>query len=955
MLWVATSGGGVCYFDGQRFTEYNETHGLNGNLVTSITEDDDGRMWFASPWSGISCFNGTGFTAYNKHNEHHLQHCDILFFDKHNKVLYAGNGSGLFYLDKGKFRKIFLTDDTLTYAVYDIQAYKSSILVASNRGLYWLNSNYKLESVQKKYLTRGINNICVYNDSLLILNALDNQLWELHGNLHKSKIFQPWYAQIVQHHIVKKIFRDSKNNVWIGTSQNGVYCLNLNEKSFQNFNKQNGLNTIGIFSIYEDKYKNIWLGSNGKGLFKYSGKQFVNYHNYPQLSTEDIFSITKDNYNNLYIGTINNGIIKFTGKEITQIKFINGQEIKRVRDLKCDKDNNIWCATEQGLIKISPTGNMQLFTIQNGLPMNEVKSICISKNNLIYVGTSGKGIAVMQNNRIIDLIDETKGLGHGYIHSMLQDSKGNIWIGTGNGLFKYSEADKTISHYATKQGLLNTYIGSITEDKVGNIWVGTDKGVARFDGVKYKNYTNKEGLTSGTIYCIIADDEGNIWAGSNKGIDKIILSTHGEVTQINNYTKEQGYTGSESNLKAAYKDTEGNIWLGTVNGLIEIKPNQELTEYILPTVHLTDIKLHFEKLSANAVIGNKTNWFGVPRNIILRHDQNQLTFNFKAVNLNANVKTKYTYKLEGFDKEWSPPIDYQEVTYSNLPSGEYVFKVAVTDTNGKRNQNYASVNITIQSAFWQSWWFAIALLSAVIFLIYKYNQSIQKNITRYSSILEEKVAVRTAEIEKQSQEKEILLKEIHHRVKNNLQVIASLLNIQTEFVKDKQTIQALEESKNRIRSMALIHERLYETKDFSRVNISEYLDRLVKDLIDTYGIQANIKLDKKITTENFGFDTVMPLGLLMNEIITNALKYAFINRTEGTIVFHLTKINEHFELIIGDDGLGFDKEIFKKTSNTLGMELIKILTDQINGEIDILDKPGTIYKIVFKGIDKKRY
>lgn len=953
LLWVATAGGGICYFDGKTFTEYNETHGLIGNVVTSITEDNNGRLWFSSPWGGLACFNGQNFTTYSNKNNPELYNSDIVYFHPQTNKLYTGNAVGLFYFNNDKFNKILLTDDTLTYSVYDIQPYKNSILIASNKGLFILNKENKLVAVQKKYFARGINNICVYNDSLIILNALDDQIWELHGDLENGKIIQPWYAGFIQHHITKKIFRDSKSNLWIGTSKQGVFCINTVNKTFENFCKENGLNTFGVFSIYEDKNNNIWLGSNGKGLFKYLGKQFVNYHNHKELATEDIFSITQDENNNLYVGTINYGIYKFNGKIISHIKSANGKEIKRVRDLKCDTENNIWCATQQGLLKITPAGNTILFTTENGLPVNDVKSVLISKSGLIYVGTNGKGIAVIEKNKVVDVIDESKGLAHGYAHCLLEDGKGHVWIGTGNGLHKY--ADNAILHYSTKQGLLNTYIGSITEDKLGNIWCGTDKGISRFDGVKFKNFTDKDGLSSNTVYCLSTDNEGNIWCGTNKGIDKIILSAHGEITEIINYSQNQGYIGSESNTKASYKDSNGNIWVGTINGLIKINPNENKTINNLPQIHITDIKLFFNKLPNEAIAGDKKNWFGVPRKIILRHDQNQLNFSFKAVSLNALMSIKYTYKLEGFDKEWSPPTAYEEAGYSNLPSGKYVFKVAVTDKNGRRSQNFATVNITIKPAFWQSWWFAIALLGLVIFLIHKYNQSIQKNIQRYSNILEKKVAIRTAEIEKQSQEKEILLKEIHHRVKNNLQVIASLLNIQAEFVKDKQTIQALEESKSRIRSMALIHERLYETKDFSRVNISDYLDRLVKDLIETYGIQANIKLDKKITTESFGFDTVMPLALLMNEIITNSLKYAFKNREEGKIFFHLTKPNEHFELIIGDDGLGFDKKIFEKTSNTMGIELIKILTDQINGEIKLLNKPGTVYKIIFKGIDKKRY
>jgi two-component sensor histidine kinase len=225
---------------------------------------------------------------------------------------------------------------------------------------------------------------------------------------------------------------------------------------------------------------------------------------------------------------------------------------------------------------------------------------------------------------------------------------------------------------------------------------------------------------------------------------------------------------------------------------------------------------------------------------------------------------------------------------------------------------------------------------------------------RYNVLLEEKVNSRTREIMKQKEDKEILLKEIHHRVKNNMQVIVSLLNIHADYIKDPESLALLEDSKSRIKSMALIHEKLYETRNFARVNISEYLDSLVNDLVDTYGVDTEVVIDKKIEADSFGFDTIIPLGLLLNEIVSNSLKYAFQGRKEGKIHFYLQPEGKRFVLLIGDDGIGLARERYDNPGKTLGVDLIRILVEQLNGTIELLDGPGTNFRIVFESIDKRR-
>ena len=198
-------------------------------------------------------------------------------------------------------------------------------------------------------------------------------------------------------------------------------------------------------------------------------------------------------------------------------------------------------------------------------------------------------------------------------------------------------------------------------------------------------------------------------------------------------------------------------------------------------------------------------------------------------------------------------------------------------------------------------------------------------------------------------EKEVLLKEIHHRVKNNLQVISSILNLQSSFVSDERTLEILEESRNRIHSMATIHENLYLTTNFSSIDFASYLQNLSTKLISSYHVAPiTINLRTELTSINLLLDQAIPCGLLVNELITNAIKYAFVNRSEGEILIGLRENQGIIELKIEDNGVGLPSnfEIFK--SNSLGLQLVSTLVEQLDGEINILNEKGTKYLITFE-------
>jgi two-component sensor histidine kinase len=200
-------------------------------------------------------------------------------------------------------------------------------------------------------------------------------------------------------------------------------------------------------------------------------------------------------------------------------------------------------------------------------------------------------------------------------------------------------------------------------------------------------------------------------------------------------------------------------------------------------------------------------------------------------------------------------------------------------------------------------------------------------------------------------EKEILLKEVHHRVKNNLQVISSLLHLQSRQIQDPATLELFLESQHRVKSMALVHERLYQTEGLSGVDCAEYVRELVGYLVRSYSATSSqIKLNVDVDPGSLGIDMAIPCGLIINELVSNSLKHAFPDGREGEILvqFHLAR-DGHCILVIGDNGVGLPAGLDpgSQASGSLGLQLVNRLVDQLEGSIELDRSVGTVFKIVF--------
>lgn len=206
------------------------------------------------------------------------------------------------------------------------------------------------------------------------------------------------------------------------------------------------------------------------------------------------------------------------------------------------------------------------------------------------------------------------------------------------------------------------------------------------------------------------------------------------------------------------------------------------------------------------------------------------------------------------------------------------------------------------------------------------------------------------QLEESIKEKEVLLKEVHHRVKNNMQVISSILNLQSSYIEDETALGILRESQDRIKSMSFVHESLYQSKTLSEVNFAEYIQNITRNLYHSYSRpEGGIGLNFELENIYLNLDTSIPCGLIINEVVSNSLKYAFAGREKGVIEVVFSKLSDgKLKLIISDDGIGLPDNFDIENAESLGLQLVTTLVTQVSGELEIDNSNGTRFTIVFK-------
>lgn len=766
ILWIGTRGGGLNSFDTktEQFTQYrvSSDNGITHDSIHSIIKDSKGNLWVGTLGGGLSYFDTQ--SKQFKHYQHHANNPSSLsdnnifsIAEDEKGNLWVGTGNGLNYLNivTGQFTHFKHHVDGKTTLSSD-EVYS---LTVDNKNNLWIG-------------TRGGG-----------LNYLDTTSKKFTRYLH-----QPDNLNSLSQNTVYAILEDNKGNLWLGTGDGGLNYFDLKKSKFTHYRHQsndpNSLSHDTVFSLAEDAQGSIWIGLVGGGLnYINSNTEKFGYYRHrandaSSLSHDNVFSILEDSQGDFWVGTRGGGLNYFNTKneQLTHYLYQQGDpnslSHNSVYVLEEDKKGNLWIGTgSSGLNYLNrKTGQFIHYQHQpdnpNSLINNTIFALAIDAKNNLWIGTPN-GISYFdseleQFTHYRKQTENLNSLSDNTAYTLMLNSEGNLWIGTPNGLNFYDIRNQKFTHYrhqnSNTNSISNDTVYTILEDSQQNVWIGTGGGgLNRFNKktLQFTHYNTKHGLPNNVIYGIEEDDQGFIWVSTNLGLSRMNPTTK----EFINYDLGDGLQSNEFNIGASFKGKSGALFFGGINGFNRFFPEQ-ITAYEQPLkVALTDMLL----LNKSVTIGsNKTQVsrheftldqaIQFTESITLGHQDNVIAFEFSALHFTNPQKNKFAYQLVGWDKTWVH-TDYKNrrATYTNLPAGDYTFKVKASNTmDSWQNSNIVSLQITVLPAPWLSWWAYTIYALLLTFLLQMFIRSQRKKVLFEQNLnaqLESKVKQRTIELQ----------------------------------------------------------------------------------------------------------------------------------------------------------------------------------------------------------------
>lgn len=795
--------------------QFGIEEGLPQSGIHALAQDNQGNIWMGT-LGGISRYNGLAFENFTQKNGLAENRTLSIYIDKNQNIWFGHWGGGITRYNPStkKFHEVSTGSIELLESVLCIYQDSAGIVYFGTKGhgiLTYTPSESELkkgfgEKEQGSFSLITTKNGLSNNIVNTITGGPGNSIWA--GTENGVSVFENPKGNFkfinyldtksgLPQNIITSIVKDKNGNMWIGTAEAGIAHLFTKEKKIKLYNSGDGLSSNQVKVIFEDKKGNVFIGTFGGGVSKYLPALEANHYKGPifqtisteqGLSNDRVLSIIQDREQNLWIGTYLNlnqyfdeqfeiygsneglanslvwavaqdkkgnfwlgtegGLIQFkeglNSNKSTFINFTNkkGNKIFNTTALYVDIYGNVWYTDfGNGVSRLNPeTGKITTYLNSGKTPVREVYAIEGDAEGNVWIATNKNGI--YRYNIRSDKFDNfsTKdGLGSNQVYTIFKDSKKRLWFGClGGPLTLYN--GKAFTQFKEQSGYHSNFTLCITEDPSGNLWFGTyNKGIYQYDGKTFTNYSTKNGANSDSPYLLVSDNKNNIWIGTGLGIDKFNIKDK----SFKHYGKHDGFLGIEINPNAVCKDRNGNLWFGSIIGLVKYTPLRERHNQVEPVTILKSPRLFFKPAA-------------VPENHEYSYNQNHLTFDFIGASLTNPQRVKYQYFLEGLDKEWSPVVKDNYVTYPNLPSGSYTFKLKACNNDGVWNKEPVTFSFVITPPFWRTWWFYTLVLLVVALSVYLFIKNRERNLILRNKELEEKVEVRTEQlrIEKENVERQ---------------------------------------------------------------------------------------------------------------------------------------------------------------------------------------------------------
>lgn len=977
-IWLGTNDG-LNRYNGYEFKIYNYEeyqNSISHNGITDITEDKYGNIW-VNTVSGVNKINKktekiSNYTEINgKIKEDSTT--EIIVTKDNNILVGTYEGLNIYNAKEDRFDIILeQKDGILSSCIYSIdEDINGNIWIGTELGLNKLSKDFK---VLETYTSESeIYNIFCDDENGFVWAGSDSS-----GLLKidtKTKEVKQYINNIedlnsLPANQVGAIIRDSKGNLWVGTT-NGLARYNEKNDSFDVYKNKvydkNSLVYNDVRSIIEDREGVLWVGTYS-GISIFDTESSIKYYNAGLddgylLSENMVHGIYEDDEGYLWVGSRIKGV-NIIDRENNTSKSINMEnnnviQSNSINDITVYKDF-IFVATDAGVLKINKKENtIQNYNLEDGLIGENVKDIFVCDKNYLWIGsTNGLNLLDIENDKIIDMTDYVDE--GSYVRYVYQGQDGSYYIGflRDGGLGIIEPNSKETKYYKNipndKTSISSNRVRYINEDSKGNIWIGTSYGLNKYDPKTkvFKRYTTSDGIANNTIYGVLVDDNDNIWVSTNKGISQIDTKNN----TVNNLSVTDGLQGNEFNGNAAFKSKSGELFFGGINGLNAFYPED---------VNSINNK---SKVIFDGFKVNDKDYLDING---LKFDNNteNIKIKFFTPVYSSNKNISYEYELIGSNSSKATTKE-NYVIYNDLLPGKYTFKVRAVDSRGDISDS-ETIEFSIKYPFWMSPIACFIYLVIVILFIIN-----NKYKLKY---LDRLVKLRTKELEEQMIKNEELynnnikieenknkyLVNLSHELRTPLNVISSTNQLLLELSKkdniksDKLAYYIDISERNCNRLLNLVNNILDNTKLQSKMytlNLKEvdiiYLVEETSLTLTDYIKSKSIELiiDPEVEEKVILCDDYEIERCIVN-LVSNAAKFT---PEGGNITITIKDLDDKVMISVLDTGVGIEEKYHKtifdrfnqvdndesKGGSGLGLSITSKIVELHKGEIYVESKVG---------------
>ena len=733
------------------FRHIGVQEGLPQSQVNAIYQDQTGYIW-AGTLSGLSRFDGEEFKHYSV--EHGLVHNEVRAIAGFQHELLIGGKHGLSILQRDSFIKYprdslygaeevtcFLEegDRTLIGTEYGIRFY-------DGQKIQPLSIGEALDTLQiKQFLRDREGRYWVATTSGGLWRTADETLTLGWIKIHEeSGLPTDRIAGVAQ---------DKEGRIWVGTVGQGLY--NWDGGLFQSVRMPEYIEGSFVSNMISDEAGCIWIGLWGEGLIRYDGSIFSHFHDENGLRDNVVASLCSDAEGNLWVGSLTRGFSMFLGDEFKWYGEDSGLPDINVRAIAEDAEGSLWVSTLGGVAKISGP-DVVTYGPEQGINSKRLGPLAIDDQGQLTVGAFD-GTIYRFDGQQYNAVPDPDTLINSEV-MVLERADGHLWIGTYRGDLLFMK-NGVLSKVPNASGLQSRNLWSLHEDADKTLWIGTDNGVFTYeDGVLSKFYERNTNVSEDAVYKITSDERYHYFATGNHGLwryhdkdDKwgyldqkmglsgnqfkavvwmepdqlMATSVQGmdkvefmqDTLLVRHFERRTLPEHGEFNPGAAYVDQDGQVWLGTNTGVLVYDGAREVRNPESPRTALQYVHLFNQAVDWRVRTDSMDESNNLPVNPHLSYQENHITIGYAGIQYAALGNMHYRYRLVNFDDDWRVGGNRREAVYSNLAAGEYIFEVQTANHHNLWSAP-ARFHFFVDPPYWQTWWFYVALLVAVLFFGY---------------------------------------------------------------------------------------------------------------------------------------------------------------------------------------------------------------------------------------------